>query len=284
MNYQEFQGIEAPSFAATQYIPDSSGIAIPDQESERDRSELDEYCTWNWTEAATEVGVNESTLRKVWWEEAIEPAFRYSPMPLRVVTRTVKRSGRQIEEFTAAGIEVLRGYKAAKERGDRAAEMFLAEARAKYPAPDPSIEPIQTQPEKPLNVTIEVESGNHKIVVPPPVLPQSYSLEGLRHIESIEIEDPLALADQFLEAADFVQDAMQRDIEQREQKLQQTRKAKTAITAKAQELKLEQRLYRERANQVSAAQSEETQALQDALDVLQGLGKPTATTSSSPAG
>lgn len=275
MNYQELEGIEASSFALVEHIPDDSGNIVLEQKSDGDRSKSEQFQTWNWTEAAAEVGVNESTLRKVWWEENLEPAFRYCPDPLRVVVRTVKRSGRQIEEFTATGIQVLKAYKAAKEKGDRAGEIFLAEAKAKFSQPEAPTDSMNSAIGQSTKVAIEVETGNHNIVVPAPVLPQSYTLEGLREIESIEIEDPLSLANQFLAAADLVQDAMQRDIEQREQKLQQTRRAKTAITAKAQELKLEQRLYRERANQISVTQTEETQALQDALSTLQGLGKST---------
>lgn len=280
MNYQQFEGVEAPGLALAGHIPDDSENTISEQKSEGDRSEPDQFQTWNWTEAAAEVGVNESTLRKVWWEENLEPAFRYCPEPLRVVVRTVKRSGRQIEEFTTIGVQVLKTYKAAKEKGDRAAELFLAEAKAKFPQPETPSDSMNVSMGQSAKVAIEVETGNHKIVVPAPVLPQSYTLAGLREIESIEIEDPLSLANQFLQAADLVQNAMQKDIEQREQKLQQTRRAKNAVAAKAQELKLEQRLYRERANQVSTAQTEETQALQTALDVLQGLGKSTGPTAS----
>lgn len=286
MNHQEFQGIKAPSFAMSVQIPDLSTIAVADTEPDESRTSSDTddcYRTWNWQEAADALEIKEPTLRKIWWVAKLEPAFRYCPEPLRVVTRTTPT--KEIEEFTAFGMEVLRAYKAAKEKGDRAAEVFLAEAREKYPAP--IVSAPNTSPEsskRPATVQVEVEAGNHKIVVPPPVLPQSYTLESLRQIESVEIEDPLALANQFLEAADLLQCAMQRDIEERQQKLQQTRQARNAVVAKAQELKLEQRFYRERANQVSSAQTEETQALQDAFTTLQGLGKPAAAPNSPSAG
>ncbi len=275
MNYQDFEGFETPGFAMNGHLPDTSETALSDEQPEEIRTETD-YRTWNWLEAATEIGINESTLRKVWWEEDLEPVFRHCPTPLRVVARTVKKSGRQIEEFTPFGIEVLKAFKAAKEKGDRAVEVFLAEAKANYPAPEPAPASPPPHPRStPTNVTVEVQTGNHNIVISPPELPQIYSLESLRNVESIEIEDPLALASQFLEAADQLQAAMERDIQQREQKLQQTRQAQKAVAVKAQELKLEQRLYRDRANQVSAAQTEETQALQEALTTLQSLGKST---------
>jgi hypothetical protein len=66
---------------------------------------------------------------------------------------------------------------------------------------------------------------------------------------------------------------MQRDIRVREQKLQQTQQAKAAIAEKATEFKLEARLYRERAEMLATAQSQETQSLQQSLATLQNLGK-----------
>lgn len=282
MNYQEFQGLETPNFALSVPIPDLSTTSSLEAQADEIRTVSDDqYRTWNWQEAADELGIKEPTLRKIWWTAKLEPAFRHCPQPLRVVTRTTPT--RQIEEFTAFGMEVLRAYKAEREKGDRAAEVFLTAAKVQYPAPVTLDRPTPQPSQKALTAAIEIDAGNHKIVIPPPALPQTYTLEGLRHVESVEIEDPLALAEQFLEAADLLQDAMQRDIEQREQKLQQTRQARNAVVAKAQELKLEQRFYRERANQVSSAQTEETQALQDALSTLQGLGKPAAASGTSAA-
>ncbi len=282
MNYQELQGLEAPNFALSVPIPDLSTTSIAETKADEIRTiSDDQYRTWNWQEAADELGIKEPTLRKIWWTAKLEPAFRHCPQPLRVVTRTTPT--RQIEEFTAFGMEVLRAYKAEREKGDRAAEVFLTAAKAQYPVPVALDHPTPQPSQKALTAVIEIDAGNHKIVIPPPTLPQIYTLEGLRHVESVEIEDPLALAEQFLEAADLLHDAMQRDIEQREQKLQQTRQARNAVVAKAQELKLEQRFYRERANQVGSAQTEETQALQDALSTLQGLGKPAAASGTSAA-
>lgn len=286
MTQPEFQGQRAPSFTLSTIIPDGSATALADEQAADLRRETEAYRTWNWVEAASEVGINESTLRKVWWEAELEPAFRYSPQPLRVVARTIRKTGREIFEFTAFGIEVLKAFKTIKAKGDRAAELFLAEAKAQYPAPATSTEPISDRSSQPATpVTVEVESGNHKVTLPPPALPDSYTLEGLRQIESIEVDDPLAIATYFLQAADQVQSAMQQDIEQREQKLKQTRQARHAIVTKAQELKLEQRLYQQRANQVAAETSEETQSLQDALSALQGLGKsPSPAAPPAPAG
>ncbi len=123
---------------------------------------------------------------------------------------------------------------------------------------------------------VRVEMGNHQLVLSAPDLPQTYSLGALRTGESVQFEDPLAIAAQFLVIADQVQAAMESDIQQREQKLAATRQAKDTIAAKAQELKLEQRLYKERTHLIDTAQTHETQGLQQSLTTLQSLGKPPA--------
>ena len=266
------KGSEAPSFAMPALLPEHSATTLPDIEPDSNWNETDGFRTWNWVEAATAIEINESTLRRVWWEDVLEPAFRHCPTPLRVVTRTVKKSGRQLEEFTAFGLQVLQAYKAAKAASDRTAELFLAEARAQYPgltAPAPDHTPVSNSP-----VTVEV--GNHQLVLSAPELPQTYSLETLRADEALQFEDPLAIAAQFLVIADQVQAAMATDINQREQKLAGTRQAKDTIAAKAQDLKLEQRLYKERTHFIDTAQTHETQSLQTALNTLQVLGKPQA--------
>ncbi|PSB33928.1 hypothetical protein [Stenomitos frigidus] len=273
MQHTDFQGGEAPSFAMSAVLPDDSETTLPDADQDNKRNETDDFRTWNWGEAATAIGINESTLRKVWWEDALEPAFRHCPISLRVVARTVKKSGRQLEEFTAFGLQVLQAYKTAKGTNDRTAERFLAEAKASYPAvEEPTHSTSEQQPKQSLKVS--VESGNHQIVLAAPVLAQTYTLEGLRKGESLQFEDPLAIAAQFLVIADQVQAAMESDIDQREQKLVETRQAKDAVAAKAQELKLEQRFYKARAHFIDTAQTHETQSLQETLSTLQALGKP----------
>lgn len=122
---------------------------------------------------------------------------------------------------------------------------------------------------------ITVEPGNHHIVLSQPELPETYSLEKLRSSESTGFEDPLAIAEQFLQAADQIVEVMQADINAREQRLSQTKKAKARIDAKTAELALEARLYRLQTSQIDSAQTEETKDLQDSLTALQQLGKPT---------
>jgi hypothetical protein len=120
---------------------------------------------------------------------------------------------------------------------------------------------------------VTVEVGNHQIVLDNPLLPQCFTLDSLRADESIQLHNPAALATQFIEAADLVTTAMQQDIERREAKLGQTRKAKDAIAKKAAELHLEQRLYQQQTHMIDTAQTTETETLQQALAALQSLGK-----------
>jgi hypothetical protein len=128
------------------------------------------------------------------------------------------------------------------------------------------------------NSTVSVEVGNHSIELSAPQLPQTYSLEGLRTGAAVSFEDPLAIAAQFLNAADGLKDAMQQDIEIRQSKVNQTVAAKEAIAAKRQELELEARLYKLQTQKLDSTLSNETAALQQQLKALQSLGKPDAST------
>lgn len=131
-----------------------------------------------------------------------------------------------------------------------------------------NLKPIVETPE------ITVEVGNHQIVLATPELPQTYCLDSLRADESVQFEDPLAIATAYIQDADALQAAMQQDLRVRESKVNQTKQAKDAIAAKAAELKLEKRLYQERAHMLDTAQTSETAALQQSLLELQKLGKP----------
>jgi hypothetical protein len=128
---------------------------------------------------------------------------------------------------------------------------------------DPEPAPIQT--------TVEV--GNHQMVLSTPVLPAQFSLESLRFGESITFEDPLAVASQFIAVADQISDAMDTDLDTRKLKLNQTRQAKDAIAAKATALKLQQQRYQEKAYRIDSEQSDQTDSLKEALELLQALGK-----------
>ena len=123
----------------------------------------------------------------------------------------------------------------------------------------------------PIQTTVEV--GNHQIVLSTPQLPAQFSLESLRFGESITFEDPLAVASQFIAVADQISDAMDTDLDHRKAKLNQTKQAKGAITAKANALKLQQQRYQERAYRIDSEQTDQTDSLKEALELLQALGK-----------
>lgn len=119
-----------------------------------------------------------------------------------------------------------------------------------------------------------VEVGNHQVVVENPVLPDVYTLEGLRSSETLRLQDPLAAASQFLAVANQLQTAMKQDIQSREQHLDQVRAAHKAVEKKASELELDARMYELRAELLDKRQTEETQELQEKFSQLNDLGKP----------
>lgn len=135
-----------------------------------------------------------------------------------------------------------------------------------------------TEPEPEPALMVEmVNMGNHCTALALPTFEgMQIDLAQFRNSSALVIEDPLAAAQQFLAVADTVIDALDQDAAAREARLKQTRQAREAVTAKAQEMQLEQRLYRERARAADVAQSTEAKALADALAALQGLGKPAA--------
>ncbi|MBD2261121.1 hypothetical protein [Pseudanabaena sp. FACHB-2040] len=124
---------------------------------------------------------------------------------------------------------------------------------------------------------VTVESGNHCTSLAVPEFGgMQIDLTQFRDSSSLVIDDPLAVAQQFLAVADTVITALDQDAAAREARLQQTRQAREAVTAKAQEMQLEQRLYRERARAADVATTAESQTLANALAQLQSLGKPAA--------
>jgi len=133
---------------------------------------------------------------------------------------------------------------------------------------------IKTAP----SVAVTVETGNHcKALNQPDMGDLAFSLERFRaeDTESWVFEDVDAVADQFLAVADQLVAGMDADIKAREQRLKATRDAQGKVTDKARELQLEQRLYRDRARDLDMAQTEHTQSLQEAVEALRSLGKPT---------
>ncbi|MEA5448526.1 hypothetical protein VB780_08115 [Leptolyngbya sp. CCNP1308] len=124
---------------------------------------------------------------------------------------------------------------------------------------------------------LSIHGGNHCTTLAAPGFGgMTIDLGQFRDSSALVIDDPLAVAEQFLQTADLIQGALADDIAAREQRLQSTKQAQAKVAAKAQQLALEQRLYRLQTSQLDAATTEETTALADALAQLQSLGKPAA--------
>jgi hypothetical protein len=92
----------------------------------------DGQCTFTFKQAAEILGCNESTLRRRYWQEKVEPAFKHCPTPLREIVR-YNRDGQPVLEFSEFGLEVLKAFLAAKSKGSE--DRFLLDARRQYPAP-----------------------------------------------------------------------------------------------------------------------------------------------------
>ena len=92
---------------------------------------------------------------------------------------------------------------------------------------------------------LSIQGGNHCQTLDLPGFEGlSVDLGQFRDSESLVIDDPLAVAEQFTAAADMILAGLGNDIAAREQRLQTTKQAQKKIAAKADELKLEQRLYK----------------------------------------
>lgn len=134
-------------------------------------------------------------------------------------------------------------------------------------------------PTEPAAGGMTIHTGNHCTAIDlPDYQGLTVDLGQFRDSNALVIDDPLAVADQFLQTADMILAGLDSDIAAREQRLKATKQAQGKIAAKADELRLEQRLYRLQTSQIDQAQTEETTALADALSQLQSLGKPSAAT------
>lgn len=120
---------------------------------------------------------------------------------------------------------------------------------------------------------VEVEVGNHQIVLGQPNLPAKASLEGLRSVESARFEDPLAIAAEFLEFAEQLETAMKDDVAARRKRLEDTQLAEKKIAEKRQQLELEARLYELQTSTVDGDLSRATASLQDELGKLSKFKK-----------
>lgn len=265
MNMPTSQGTHTLSFALTGRIPDRSETPLSDTPPDANRTDLDDR-TWNWTEAATEIGINESTLRKIWWEKKLEPAFLHCPHPLRVPTRTTA-SGRQIAEFTSFGIEVMNAYKAALARGDRAAEVFLAEAKAKYPALPPAAAALTLTP----NPTSDPEILTGELV----------DSESLLHALATRRSTTQQSLNQTQQQTQTLTDKNTRQLEQLQQLLAE-RQRQHRQTQQQQQERWDAEVTRETLDEFLYKQQRREELLTE-LEQLNALGKLTVPTTS-PAG
>jgi hypothetical protein len=145
-------------------------------------------------------------------------------------------------------------------------------------ARDYFLDATEHEPDQPaITAGLTIHTGNHCTALDVPTFANlTVDLAQFRDSESLVIEDPLDVADQFLATADHIKNALAADIAARQQRLEKTKQAQDAIAAKANELSLEQRLYRLQTQQLDQAQTEETKALAANLAQLQSLGKPAA--------
>lgn len=130
---------------------------------------------------------------------------------------------------------------------------------------------------KPIVKPVVIETDTHSAVIALPNLDgRAYSLETFRDdsVTVLELEDPLAAVEQFIDHADCLIDGMNADIVKRQQKLKRTQEAQERITEKVDDLKAQARQYRRKSREISQQQNEESTGLFEAMELLKGLGKP----------
>ena len=122
---------------------------------------------------------------------------------------------------------------------------------------------------------IQVYAGNHRGSLPVPDMPTEVDLGAFRgDLATVEtIDDPMALANQFINGADAVMNAMAADEKQLANKIAKTRQARRAVAQKADELKRRQQVYSLRTEILANQQTAENEEFTDGLSVLQSMGK-----------
>lgn len=121
---------------------------------------------------------------------------------------------------------------------------------------------------------LTIYTGNHTTTLDLPGFDGlTIDLGELRTTESLVVDNPLAVAQQFSQTAEAIQQALRDDIAQRQQRLRETQQAEKMIAAKANELELETRLYQIEAGRIDQEANGHATQLADALGKLQRLGK-----------
>lgn len=162
-----------PSFGRTESIvsplpgqfTDTSSISPPnaatDEQWTDDGQGNGQNCTFTFKQASKILECNESTLRRRYWQEKVEPAFKHCPTPLRMIAR-YNRDDQPVFEFSKFGLEVLKAFLVAKSEGSE--DKFLMEARRQYPAPIESIS--QKQDDVSLSPTEVVPHSSIQVLDP----------------------------------------------------------------------------------------------------------------------
>ncbi|NEP56702.1 MAG: hypothetical protein F6K31_06710 [Symploca sp. SIO2G7] len=124
-------------------------------------------------------------------------------------------------------------------------------------------------------VAITVVEGNHRNTLEPPQFPTEFDLGSMRsELATVDVhDDPLALAEQFINGADSLMDAMEQDEKAMAQKIAQTRQARQAVGRKVDQLKRRNDIYSLRSELLADRQNVETAALNEDFEVLQSMGK-----------
>lgn len=118
---------------------------------------------------------------------------------------------------------------------------------------------------------IVVSTGNHQTVLDQPPPPTDLTLENLRIGENVSFEDPLAVAESIVNAANVVVRSMRQDAATRYSQLVATNQAVSQVKAAIAELRQEQLVYRLQTAPVDRDTTQATQELQQALGELQKL-------------
>lgn len=123
---------------------------------------------------------------------------------------------------------------------------------------------------------IQVLSGNHRNILSAPQFPTEFNLGSMRsELATVDAhDDPLALAEQFINGADSLMNAMAEDEKAMAQKIAQTRQARQAVGRKVDQLKRRNDIYSLRTELLADRQNVETAALNEDFSVLQSMGKP----------
>ncbi|MEM8610709.1 MAG: hypothetical protein AAGF93_01730 [Cyanobacteria bacterium P01_H01_bin.105] len=149
----------------------------------------------------------------------------------------------------------------------------LLSYQSKRQATDNTVSEPVTQPVTPVAIT--VLEGNHRNTLEPPQFPSEYDLGSLRsELATVEShDDPLALAEQFINGVDSLMDAMEQDEKAMANQIAKTRQARLAVGRKVDQLKRRNDIYSLRTELLADRQNVETAALNDDFEVLQSMGK-----------